>query len=65
MTMPKLSNLSLLFWAYRFEQKLSLRELAEETGISRSTLSRIERGQRIDLQTWLQIQAWMFHEAKP
>lgn len=44
---------------HRVALRISLRELAEEVGISAATLSRIERGNSPDLLSFGQLCAWM------
>lgn len=43
---------------YRKSKKIRLRQLAGEIGISIATLSRIERGQGYDIQSYMKIQNW-------
>ena len=43
----------------RKKRKLSLRDVEEEIGISRATLSRIERGYAFDILTLEKIVAWL------
>lgn len=45
--------------ARRRERGLSLRDVAEETGVSFNTLSRIERGRAPDLRNYLRVAAWL------
>jgi transcriptional regulator with XRE-family HTH domain len=40
---------------YRFKQKLTQRELAEQTGISLFTIAQIERGKSVSLNNWLSV----------
>lgn len=43
----------------RRKQRLSLRDLADETGISLNTLSRVERGHMPDLRNYQKIVDWL------
>ncbi len=43
----------------RRQQRLSLRDLADETGISLNTLSRVERGYMPDLKNYQKIVDWL------
>lgn len=47
----------------RVDFRLSLRELADQVGISAATLSRIERGNMPDLLSFGQLCAWMNEDA--
>ena len=57
------TNLGAMLAAYRTARGLSLRELARETGISFSTLQRIEQGNSVELMTWLRLQYWLLSPA--
>jgi transcriptional regulator with XRE-family HTH domain len=58
--MPEsLSNLGAILKARRREKRLSLRDLADETGVSFNTLSRVERGHVPDLKTFQRIVDWL------
>lgn len=57
--------MNIIFDSYLFAAALrtrrgerSLRDVAEETGISASTLSRIENGETPDMETFLLLSAW-------
>lgn len=47
---------------WRFMSELSLREAAEEMGISTPTLSRIERGDSMDGTTLVKILHWLLDD---
>lgn len=54
------TQLAALVRGYRETEKLTLREAAEQSGVSPSTLSRVERGQaRHDLDTVRALVAWV------
>jgi transcriptional regulator with XRE-family HTH domain len=65
---PKISELGVLLRQRRREKRLSLRDLADEIGVSLNTLSRVERGHVPDLANfqriidWLDVPADMFLE---
>ena len=42
----------------------TLRELAEDIGVSHSTLLRLEGGKTCDLDTWLVIERWLLGKAE-
>jgi transcriptional regulator with XRE-family HTH domain len=58
MTEP-LSQLGVLLKERRREKRLSLRDLADETGVSFNTLSRVERGHVPDLANFRRIVDWL------
>ena len=47
---------------WRLWQERNIRDLAAEIGISPSTLSRIERGERMDAPTFMKILNWLTAE---
>lgn len=56
------------YFGWRVQQRrddfrLSLRDLANELNISAATLSRIERGNKPDLESYGQLCAWMNEDA--
>jgi DNA-binding XRE family transcriptional regulator len=53
-------HLAKLLGHYRPLERKTCRELAEEIGISASTLSRIERGEMMDGVTLALVLAWVF-----
>jgi transcriptional regulator with XRE-family HTH domain len=58
--MPELtSNLGATLRTRRREQGLSLRDLADATGVSFNTLSRVERGHMPDLRNFQRIVDWL------
>ena len=60
MTSPnKLTALGARLKTERRKQRLSLRDLADETGISLNTLSRVERGYMPDLKNYQKIVDWL------
>jgi len=44
---------------YRAVNKLGVRAMAKQIGVSAATISRIERGLPMDLNTWLAVQTWL------
>lgn len=70
MTEP-IANLASTLRARRREMRLSLRDLADQTGVSFNTLSRVERGHVPDLTNfqriidWLGMPAGAFLDAEP
>lgn len=58
--MPEpIENLGPILKARRRERRLSLRDLAEQIGVSFNTLSRVERGHVPDLRTYQRIVEWL------
>lgn len=58
MTEP-ISQLGVRLKARRREKRLSLRDLADQTGVSFNTLSRVERGHVPDLKNFQRIVDWL------
>lgn len=56
---PDIANLGALLRARRREKHLSLRDLADQTGVSLNTLSRVERGHVPDLKNFRLILDWL------
>ena len=56
---PDISNLGAILRARRREKHLSLRDLADQTGVSLNTLSRVERGHIPDLRNFRLILEWL------
>jgi transcriptional regulator with XRE-family HTH domain len=65
---PAISRLGEMLRARRRQKRLSLRDLADQTGVSFNTLSRVERGHVPDLRNlqriadWLEVPVEMFIE---
>src|SRR3954451_15501854 len=58
--MPEpIADLGAVLRARRRERRLSLRDLADETGVSFNTLSRVERGHIPDLKNFHRITDWL------
>ena len=55
----QIKDLPLLLEQERKKQKLSLRNVEDEIGVSHATLSRIERGYAFDILTLEKIVAWL------
>lgn len=47
---------------WRIVSERSLRSLAEEVGISHSTLARLEKGENIDGRSLVKVLTWLFAE---
>ena len=47
---------------WRIVQERTVRDLAAEIGISASTLSRIERGERMDAPTFMRLFGWLIEQ---
>lgn len=47
---------------YRSVNEIGCLELARDLGISHATLSRVERGHAMDLDTWLKVQSWLLRK---
>jgi len=56
---PGISRLGQLLNARRRQKRLSLRDLADQTGVSFNTLSRVERGHVPDLRNLTRIAEWL------
>lgn len=56
---PGISQLGEMLKAQRRRKRLSLRDLADETGVSFNTLSRVERGHVPDLRNLTRIAEWL------
>lgn len=56
---PNISSLGAILKARRREKRLSLRDLADQTGVSLNTLSRVERGHVPDLKNFQRIVDWL------
>jgi len=55
----QIKDLPLFLECERKKQKLSLRDVEDEIGVSHATLSRIERGYAFDIPTLEKIVAWL------
>lgn len=53
------TNLGAMLHLYRTVHRYGQRAVARETGLSHATICRIERGGKMDLDTWLRLQAWL------
>jgi ribosome-binding protein aMBF1 (putative translation factor) len=49
---------------YRWANRVGVRELAKEIGISHPTLNRFERGEKCDSDTLTKILEWLFAAAE-
>lgn len=56
---PPIANLAQTLRARRLQKHLSLRDLAEQTGVSVNALSRVERGHVPDLKNFQRIIDWL------
>lgn len=59
MSEQDISALGAVLKARRREKRLSLRDLADQTGVSLNTLSRVERGHVPDLKNFQRIVDWL------
>jgi hypothetical protein len=59
------TRLAQMLHLYRTVNRLSLRDLEPEIGVSKATLMRIEHGYACDVDTWLKLQAWLFAKIGP
>lgn len=58
-------NLGNLLKTWRLKHDLTLRDLANEIGISHTTLMRIEEGRNCDATTFYEIMGRLFKEVEP
>lgn len=49
---------------WRESQKLGIRAVAKDIGISHGTLSRLERDENVDGQTLILVLVWLFSEGE-
>lgn len=54
------TNLGVMLRRLRVIDERTLRDVAAEIGIGHTTLSRIEKGETFDAETWLKLQVWLF-----
>lgn len=59
------TRLGQMLYLWRTVHGLSLRDVADQTGISNVTIMRIEHGHLVDAETWLTLQAWLFARVGP
>ena len=59
------TRLAQMLYLWRTVNRLSLRNVEVETGVSKATLMRIEHGHACDAETWLRLQAWLFARIGP
>lgn len=57
--MSEITKLGQLLLAYRQKKDIPAKDLAKEIGMSASSLCRIERGKKPDVDTYLKILNWM------
>lgn len=50
---------------YRYANRVGIRDVAQEIGVSVSVLSRIENGANFDCHAMGKIMLWLFSEMKP
>lgn len=50
---------------YRYANRLGVRELAQDIGVSHPTLNRIEHDENCDGETLIKILAWLFGKSLP
>lgn len=54
------TRLAQMLYLWRTVNRLSLREAADQIGITNPTLMRIEHGHACDIETWMKLQTWLF-----
>jgi transcriptional regulator with XRE-family HTH domain len=54
-----MTRLSRMLYLWRTVNRLSLRDVAAESGISSATLLRIEQGRAMDLDTWRRLEDYL------
>lgn len=59
------TRLAQMLYLWRTINRLSLRDVEAETGITNVTLMRVEHGHNCDVETWLKLQAWLFAKIGP
>lgn len=52
-------GLAVLLRSWRYAERLGVREAARMLKMSHSTLSRLERGHKPDIDTWRKLEEWM------
>lgn len=53
------------FLVMRTEKRISMQKIMADTGISKATISRYERGKEIQHQTWLKLNEYYFKTMRP
>lgn len=56
-----MNRLGKMLKLYRVSEGLEQQKLADEIGVGKSTLSRIEKGKLPDIQGGIKIMAWLFN----
>lgn len=59
------TRLAQMLYLWRTVNRLSLRDMERETGITHPTLMRIEHGHLCDMATWMKLQTWLFAQIGP
>ena len=59
------TRLGQMLYLWRTVNRLSLRDVEDQTGISNVTIMRIEHGHLVDAKAWLKLQAWLFEQVGP
>lgn len=59
------TRLAQMLYLWRTVNRLSLREAADQIGITNPTLMRIEHGHACDIETWMKLQTWLFQRIGP
>jgi transcriptional regulator with XRE-family HTH domain len=49
---------------YRYKNDLTVRQMADQLGVSAATVSRIESGKDIDAKTLIKLINWLFGDLK-
>lgn len=59
------TRLAQMLYLWRTVNRLSLRDVEAQTGVSKATLMRIEHGHAFDVETWMRLQDWLFARIGP
>lgn len=59
------TRLAQVLYLWRTVNRLSLRDIAAQSGLSQPTIMRIEHGHSCDVETWMKLQAWLFERVGP
>lgn len=60
-----MNRLGKMLKLYRASEGMEQQKLADEIGVGKSTLSRIEKGKMTDIQGGIKIMAWLFNNGEP
>jgi transcriptional regulator with XRE-family HTH domain len=54
------TRLAQMLYLWRAANRLTLRDVAAQTGISHATIMRLEHGHLCDVETWIKLETWLF-----